>query len=164
MSNEQEKDHERIATDDSGIPGPNAENSPRWLNSTEAVDDIVRNFASALVRRYGVIDHKDFVAWLTNECFRMNELFIGQGLETMPYNRGPWNTPDQLGQHLALALHIQGELRLAVRDAFMIFAAGLGKLMREYQTEDSMPKLQKALDASVVEFSQQLLGLDGVKT
>lgn len=163
MSNEEEKNHERIATDDSGIPGPGGENSPPWLNSTEAVDDIVRKFAASLIRRYGTVPHKDMLAWLTNECFRMNELFIGGGLETMPYSRGPWNTPDQLGQHLVLALGIDGELRLAVRDAFMIFGARIGALMREHQTEASMPALQKALDAAVVEFTQQLLGLDGVK-
>ncbi len=160
MNNEQ--DRERIATDDSGIPGPNAENSPPWLNSTEAVSVIVRQFAASVVRRYGIVSHKDFMGWLTNECFRMNELFIGAGLETMPHARGPWNTPDQLGHHITLALHIDGDLHLAVRDAFMIFAASLGKLMREHQTEASAPALRKALDAAVAQFAQQLLGLDGV--
>lgn len=163
MSNEEEKNHERIATDDSGIPGPTAENSPPWLNSTESVDNIVRQFAASVIRRYGTAKHQDFMSWLSNECFRMNELFIGAGLETMPFSRGPWNTPDQLGQHLVLALRIDGELRLAVRDAFMIFAARVGALMREHQTEESLPALQKALDSAVVEFTQQLLGLDEVK-
>jgi hypothetical protein len=158
---EQEKNMERMATDDSGVKGPNADNSPPWLNSTEAVSAIVRQFAADLIRRYGQSSHKDLMAWLTNECFRMNELFIGAGLDTTPYSRGPWNTPDHLGHHLALALHIDGELRLAVRDAFMIFASKIGELMRQHQTEDSFPALQKALDTAVAEFANQLLGLDG---
>lgn len=158
-----ETEHEKIATDDSGVQGPNANNSPPWLNSTEAVSAIVREFAADLIRRYGVASHKDLMGWLSNECGRMNSLFIGEGLETKPYRRGPWNTPDQLGHHLMLALHIDGEDRLAVRDGFMIFASKVGALMREHQTEDSMPALQRALDAAVAEFSQQLLGLDGVQ-
>lgn len=153
---------ERIATDDSGIPGPNAENSPPWLNSTEAVSAIVRNFAATFIRHYGVASHKDLMGWLTNECARMNELFIGDGLETMPYGRGPWNTPDQLGHHMTLALGIDGELRLAVRDSFMLFAAKLGALMRAHETEESMPALQRELDAAVAEFATQLLGTDKV--
>lgn len=157
-----ETEHEKIATDDSGIPGPNAENSPPWLNSTEAVSAIVRQFAADLIRRYGVASHKDLMGWLSNECTNLNDVFIGAGLESRPYARGPWNTPDQLGHHLALALHIDGELRFAVRDAFMIFAAKVGALMRQHQDEASLPALQRALDAAVAEFAQQLLGLDEV--
>lgn len=153
---------ERIATDDSAIPGPNAENSPAWLNSAGEVDTIVRRFAADLVGHYGVVSHKDLMGWLSNECYRMNELFIGAGLETQPYARGPWNTPDQLGQHLTLALSIDGELHHAVRDGFMIFAAKLAAPMRAHQDPASLPALQRELDAAVAEFSRQLLGIDKV--
>ena len=157
---EEEKNLERMATDDSGVQGPNADNTPPWLNSIEAASAIVRQFAADVARRYGIASHKDLMGWLSNECSRMNELFIGAGLETMPYARGPWNTPDQLGHHLALALRIDGELRFAVRDAFMIFAAKVGALMRGHQAPDSLPALQLALDVAVKEFAEQLLGLD----
>lgn len=154
---------EKIATDDSGVQGPNAANSPPWLNSTEAVSAIVRQFAADVVRRYGVVDQKSLMGWLSNECARMNELFIGAGLpETMPYSRGPWNTPDQLGHHLALALHLDGELRFAVRDGFMIFAAELGVLMRAHQEDHQSEALFKKLDAATAKFGRQLLGLDEV--
>lgn len=159
---EDDKNLERMATDDSGVQGPNADNSPPWLNSIEAAGAIVRKFAADILKRYGQAEQQAFMGWVTHECFQLNEVFIGAGLESRPYARGPWNTPDQLGHHLALALHIDGELRFAVRDAFMIFASKVAALMREHQTEASLPALQRALDAAVAEMTNQLLGLDEV--
>lgn len=152
--------HERMHSDDSGVQGPVDGDNPRWLNQADVVDGIVREFAAAFLRRYGQIPTDGLMAWLSNECARMNSLFIGEGLLTMPYRRGPWNTPDQLGFHLSLALNLDGEIRLAVRDAFMVFAAGLGDLVRAHQDPASLDALKAALDGATAKFAQQLLGLD----
>lgn len=155
-------DRERTLTDDSLVVGPVKDNSPAWLNEVGAVSGIVKAFASDFIRRYGIVEHGSFVRWLENECFRMNSLFIGEGLETMPYRRGPWNTPDQLGHHLALSMKIDGEQRFAARDAFMVFSSKIGQLMRDNQGDESMRKLQSALDKETSEFATILLGADGV--
>lgn len=154
-------EYERRVTDDSGVAGPVAGNNPPWLNSVEAVSAIVRQFTADFIRRYGVVDHQRLMAWLAPECNNMNALFIGGGLLTQPYRLGPWNTPEQLGTHISVALGISGELRWAVRDAFMLYASKIGALAREHQEEDQADAYQTALATAVSEFANQLLGLDG---
>lgn len=150
---------ERMHADSGGVQGPNPGGLP-WLNSAGEVEKIVRAFAADFVRRYGVVSHADFMGWLEPECARMNALFIGPGLDSMPYDRGPWNTPDHLGQHITLAMGLDTELRSAVRDAFMVFAADLGKVIRDHQNPASLNKLKAELDARTTVFAKQLLGLD----
>jgi hypothetical protein len=58
------------------------------------------------------------LAQLDFRCRAMNGLFLGES-PTEKYQRGPWNSPDQMGEYVQKALIINGTTRLAVRDAFM---------------------------------------------
>lgn len=85
------------------------------LREPAVVDRLIRDFTREII---GLVGRGDFMARLEFECRRMNNLFLGI-TPTEKYQRGPWNTPDQLGEHVLKALRINGVTRLAVRDAFM---------------------------------------------
>ena len=87
------------------------------LSEPRVVDRLIRDFT---VETLGIIGRQDFMARLDFECRRMNSLF----LSTWPrddYVRTDWNTPDQLGMSILLHYVIDGETRLGVRDACMLY-------------------------------------------
>jgi hypothetical protein len=98
------------------------ENGRLWLNTASVVDRIVRDFTADALR---VLGHADVEAQLDFRCRAMNTLFLGGPVPTDRYERGPWNTPEQLGQSILTALRIEGETRLAVRDAFMVYLSAV---------------------------------------
>lgn len=97
------------------------DNGRVWLNTSAVVDRIVRDFTSEVL---GLVGRDDFMAQLDFRCRAMNGLFLGQS-PTVKYERGPWNSPEQLGEYVLKALRIEGESRLAVRDAFMVYLSAV---------------------------------------
>ncbi|NPT44368.1 hypothetical protein GNZ12_24260 [Paraburkholderia sp. 1N] len=97
-------------------PRENIETDTRpWLNEPRVVDRLIRDWT---IRALHVLTKPDALARLDFECVRMNNLFLGV-TPNDEFERGPWNTPEQLGTYIRQALRIDGEDRLAVRDAFM---------------------------------------------
>jgi hypothetical protein len=88
------------------------------LNDLAVVERLVHDFTRKTLDAVG---KADFMAYLDFECRRMNSLFLGGPAPTDRYERGLWNTPHLLGEHVLKALRIEGETRLAVRDAFMLY-------------------------------------------
>jgi hypothetical protein len=106
------------------------------LTQIEVVDGIVRAFGSACLDRFGnghasEKAKQEFLKWTDSECNRMNALFLGYDPETehkspWPFQRGIWNTADQLGTYLRIHfVPSEDETRYAVRDAFMSFAVDI---------------------------------------
>lgn len=92
------------------------------LNDANVVDRIIRDFTSEVL---GMVGRADFMALLDFRCRGMNSLFLRGPESTDRYQRSSWNTPEQLGEHVLKALRINGETRLAVRDAFMVYVNAL---------------------------------------
>lgn len=158
MMADQKKALEQLHTDASFVPGPRPGSGRVWLNSVEVVDRLVRDFARDVLEQLG--KRTDFMAWLDMECRRMNGLFLGLTPSDL-YDTGPWNSPDQLGEYVLKALQIEGETRLAVRDAFMVFASKLIKVAKEGGGEFSEFD-QRRLEALVGMLRAALLGLSEV--
>ena len=53
----------------------------------------------------------------------MTSLFMGDS-GSDKYLKGPWNREDQVGRFVQHAMQINGETRLAVRDAFKVYEQG----------------------------------------
>jgi hypothetical protein len=133
--------------------GNDANDAPRgglhgWSSLGDAlvVDRLIRNFTREIL---GLVGRDDFMAKLDFECRRMNGLFLGS-TSTGTYQRGPWNAPDQLGEYLLKALRIDGETRLAVRDAFMWYTDKLlhsVKLEEDFDAEALSPLIDDLRDA-----------------
>lgn len=111
-------------SDASGVQGPDQSSSREWLNSVPVADRIVRDFTCGVIQNAG----PGLPQWVEFEARRLNGLFLGTS-PTDKYNRGPWNTPDQCGMHVLLAMHINGSTHLAVRDACTVHALKITRLM-----------------------------------
>jgi len=140
------------------LPGAGApesgqlDNGKVWLNTAGVVDRIIRDFtieAIRVVKTPGGMDKLDFL------CRRMNGLFLGLS-ESDKYQRGSWNTPEQMGDYVLHALRINGETRNAVRDAFMVYMA---KLLRRADPHNDFDG--KLLDPLIADLRNALLGLSG---
>jgi hypothetical protein len=124
----------------------------RSLGSGAVVDRIIREFAAEVLRN---TQRKDFMAWLSFECLRMNNLFTGV-YGSDKYVQGPWNCEDRVGSFVHSVFVIDGETRFAVRDAFMIFKNALLKLVKEGGAFDDARRAK--LDEMVGEMRDALLG------
>lgn len=126
------------------------DNGRVWLNTAGVVDTLIRSFALEVLAE---VSRADFMAWLDLRCRAMNGLFLGTSPSDQ-FERNPkWHTPDQLGESLLHRLRIDGEPRLAVRDAFMVFTSKMIKASQAGEFED------EAMDAMVAELRDGLLGL-----
>jgi hypothetical protein len=149
-----DKDLERLHTDSSGVPGPDPESGKVWLNSADVVNRVIRDFVHEVLRDFG---RPGFLERLDFECRRMNSLFMGDG-QSDTYLKGPWNRPDQIGEYVQLALHINGETHHAVRDAFMIFAKDFLKLASQSGGKFNESS-QHEVDELIVRLRDALLGI-----
>jgi hypothetical protein len=156
---------------------PKDDPSRPWLTQIDVIDGIVRAFGSTCLDRFGdghasEEAQQEFVKWTEAECNRMNELFLGYDPETeanspWPYQRGVWNTADQLGNYLRIHfVPSDDENRYAVRDAFMSYAVEITKATAD---NDGMPVEEWGwmLDGAAEGLRDALLGinrdaLDGV--
>lgn len=140
------------------------------LTQIEVVDGIVRAFGSACLDRFGdghasEEAKQEFLKWTDSECNRMNTLFLGYDPETehkspWPYQRGIWNTADQLGTYLRIHfVPSEDETRYAVRDAFMSYAVEITTATTE---NDGMPIEEWGwmLDGATEGLRDALLGIN----
>lgn len=141
--------------------GENIERDARLsLNEPRVVDRIVRDWT---IKVFGMVGSDGFMAKLDFECRRMNSLFLGI-IPSEQYLIGPWNAPDQLGEYILQALQINGETRLAARDAFMWYT---DKVLDLYEPgadfeplfiQPLINKLRNALLGTAHEYSVAQLG------
>jgi hypothetical protein len=124
MSENERNALEKLHTDASGVPGPDPASGKVWLNSADVVNRIIREFVHEALRD---VRSPEFMQRLDFHCRRMNDIFMGSGQDDV-YLKGPWNRADQIGEYVQLHLHIDGDTRLAVRDAFMLFSRDFLKL------------------------------------
>jgi hypothetical protein len=127
------------------------ENGRVWLNTVEVVDRIIRDFSREVLPLAG---REDFMAQLDFRCRALNGLFLGE-LPSDRYQRGPWNTPAQLGEYVLKALQIAGETRLAVRDAFMWY---VDRLFDTIDVEGEFD--EETLEPLIDQLRGALLGID----
>lgn len=126
----------------------------RLLNSAPVIDRLVRQFFATLLRKVG---DDDFMDVLEFEAARLNGLFLGSGPD-QGLERGPWNTPEQLGAFVLRELTIDGEDRNGVRDAFMVAASQLLDLA-SVSPHHADPKWQAGLEKLVARLRNALLGV-----
>ena len=157
---------EKLHTDTSGVQGLGTPNPDKpWLNTTENVSAIVRNFASEVFRRLSLLGDDftsdAFNAWAQSECDRMNHLFLTYGLSPdVDYTRGIWNTPQNLGVFLQIANGggDEGDAGKAVRDAFMRLVVALTEAYVENH-DAPVESWGWKIDALVEDLIANLLGL-----
>lgn len=152
-----DKSLEKLHTDATGVPGPRPGSGRVWLNTVEVVNALIRDFTAELLNEIG--RQGDLMAWLVFEATRMNNLFLGI-TESDLFDIGPWNRPDQCGIFVANALTLDCELRLAVRDAFMAYAAKVLAVYRESGGEFDEVQRRRLFDLSE-QLKNALLGLTG---
>ncbi|MFM0728962.1 hypothetical protein PQQ52_00450 [Paraburkholderia sediminicola] len=129
------------------------ENGRIWLNTAPVVDQLIRDFT---METLGLIGGPDFMARLDFACRRMNNLFLNVA-PSDDYERGPWNAPAHLGEHVLMVLRVEGETRLAVRDAFMVYTSAL------LNVADSDAEFDSAvIEPLIANWRSALLGLDAV--
>jgi len=107
------------------------------LLAPQIVDGLVRRFTAEALDILAPPRSPTFMAAIDFECRRMNNLFLSV-TPNDTYERGTWNTPDQLGTYIRQALRIDGEDRLAVRDAFMWY---LDKVVDAVKRDESAEPL-----------------------
>ena len=161
---------ERLHTSTDGMQLPNPDDPRPWLNSTETVDGIVRQFGAEAIRRFNPnADEKgraDFAKWADSEALRLNGLFLGfNGTDPAreagcAYQRMLWNTPEQLGKWLHIH-YVPGngtEDRFAAKEAFHRFGSELVKTVVDHMGEPA-ESWGWQMDAGIEEISCALLGL-----
>lgn len=150
--------------DGSGFHGLDATASHPWLNTTMIANAKVQGFTHEVLTRFAAIENEGnrdaFDAWLQEECLRLNELYLGWvDKETHEeVTRGLWNTPLQLGNYIAVARGSDGELRLAVRDAFFSHAAEVLSTAMQH-ADDPIEEWGWKLTAYMETLVHNLLGL-----
>lgn len=133
--------------------GENIETGARpSLADPNMVDRLIRDWTMNV---FGMVGTPGFMAKLDFECRRMNSLFLGI-IPSDKYVIGPWNAPDHLGEYILKALAINGETRLAVRDAFMLHVS---KLLDVYKPGEDFE--EATIEPRIDELRNALLGLPG---
>lgn len=151
---------DRMHYDASGVIGPSPGDKAPWLNNVDTVNEIIRDFSTEVLRKFGIMPTDDFVAWLKSECERLNQLFLGYQPDEKrdDYKRGPWNVPDQMGQFVRVATKLDGENRFAVRDALMVMARDILTITAEHEGKDPSTWGWK-IDGSIEQMASAILGL-----
>lgn len=153
----------KLHTDMTGVQGIDIPEGKRWLNTVDEVDGIVRYYTSEYLRRLkDLSDEFPWEAlgkWVDAEASRLNHLFLGFPAEHSLYERGIWNTPDQLGASLRLSSRIDGEWRFAVRDAFLKHTYAVTDTYLAHK-DDPVSEWGWKLDALMEDLTCGLLGID----
>ena len=87
---------------------------------------------------------------------RWNNLFLGRRTSDT-FDIGPWNRPDQLGEHVLISLVMNGETHLGVRDGFFWYA---GQVINLTKSDFDDAKLNQLIDR----FKNILLGINSSGT
>lgn len=107
------------------------------LDDPAVVDRLVRRFTAKALDIMEPPREPTFMGAIDWECRVMNSLFLTI-TPNDDYDRGNWNTPDQLGSYMRQATRINGDIRFGVRDACMLH---LDRVMDAIQRNESAEPL-----------------------
>ncbi len=133
------------------------------LNSAHEVNKIVRKFASEVIKNTfaGDMTREEFVTWIEARVHALSRLFLGEfTMEANQYQRGIWNTPENLGRFLMEHLTTQTNTQDSVKALFNQLGTDVMKIVKNNQQSDEVSK--QKLEAACVHARDLLLGL-GVK-
>lgn len=133
MSSDPEANPKGNHTNADGVPGPSTK-GPRWLNSVEVVEEILRKFASEAIRRLG---DPDGAEWVKQRAIELNATFLGNGYADREiFKTGPWNTPEFIGHNCLQALQISGEDRHGPMLALLDLAVRVNGIVHAHEGEE----------------------------
>jgi hypothetical protein len=123
------------------VLGFNPSSSLPWLNSITQVDLLLREFTSDVLHKFAnQVDRPAYMTWLDVRLMELNDLFLGfqNTADTRwGYQRGTWNTPQQLGAYLQLnASVVIDDAAYAVRDVCMAYVFNVLTLTNVHIDED----------------------------
>lgn len=130
------------------------------LNSAHEVNKIVRKFASDVIKNTfaGEMTREDFVSWIQTRVQALSRLFLGEfTMEANQYQRGIWNTPENLGRFLMEHLSEPVNRQDSVKALFNQLGTEVMKIVNNNQQSDEISK--QKLEAACVHARDLLLGL-----
>ncbi len=130
------------------------------LNSAHEVNKIVRKFASDVIKNTfaGEMTREDFVSWIQTRVQALSRLFLGEfTMEANQYQRGIWNTPENLGRFLTEHLSEPVNRQDSVKALFNQLGTAVMKIVKNSQQSDEISK--QKLEAACVHARDLLLGL-----
>ncbi|MDO8694995.1 MAG: hypothetical protein Q7J51_12910 [Sheuella sp.] len=130
------------------------------LNSAHEVNKIVRKFASDVIKNTfaGDMSREQFVTWITERVQSLSRLFLGEfTMEASVYQRGVWNTPDNLGHYLVEHVPTATHNNNAVTALFNQLGSDVMKIVKNTQLSEQVSK--QKLDTVCAEARDLLLGL-----
>lgn len=130
------------------------------LGEPEAIKCILTHFSSEVIRKFSLMDSDEYMAWVKSECGRLNQLLLGYTPDEKrtDWKRGPWNTPEQMGQFIRISMQMDGDNRHSVRDALMQLAYDLVSTTLENKGKDP-EQWGWQLEAAMEQVSNAVLGL-----
>ena len=133
------------------------------LNSAHEVNKIVRKFASDVIKNTfdGKMSREQFVSWITERVQALSRLFLGEfTMEASQYQRGVWNTPDNLGRYLLEHVPGTSDINNAVTALFNQLGSDVMKIVKNTRLSEESSKAK--LDMLCSTARDLLLGL-GIK-
>lgn len=130
------------------------------LNSAHEVNKIVRKFASDIIKNTfaGEMSREQFVDWVSERVNSLSRLFLGEfTMEASLYQRGVWNTPDNLGHYLVEHLPAGTHNNNAVTALFNQLGSDVMKVVKNTQLSEQMSK--QKLEMICTKARDLLLGL-----
>ncbi len=130
------------------------------LNSAHEVNKIVRKFASDVIKNTfaGEMSREQFVSWIEERIKALSRLFLGEfTMEAAQYQRGIWNTPENLGRFLVENLTPQASNTESVERLFNKLGTDVMQIVKNSQLTEEVSK--KKLDLVCAQARDLLLGL-----
>lgn len=130
------------------------------LNSAHEVNKLVRKFASDVIKNTfaGEMKREQFLVWIQERVQALSRLFLGEfTMEAALYQRGVWNTPDNLGHYLCDHLKGQTNNKNSVTTLFNQLGADVMKVVKNSQLSEQESK--QKLEALCCAARDLLLGL-----
>ena len=145
-------------TPQSLIHGGSLEAAP--LNSVHEVNKIVRKFAAEVIKNTfaGEMNREQFVLWIEDRVKALSRLFLGEfTMEAEQYQRGIWNTPENLG--LFLQEYLPGSVKPQDTVSVLLnqLAADVMKIVKNTQLSEALSK--QKLETVCATTRDVLLGL-----
>ena len=120
----------------------------------------MRKFASDVIKNTfaGDMSREQFVQWIEERVQSLSKLFLGEfTIEASQYQRGVWNTPDNLGHYLRDHLSAAHSNNETVVLLFKQLASKAMKVVKNTQLSEDASK--QMLESACVETRDLLLGL-----
>jgi hypothetical protein len=130
------------------------------LNSAHEVNKIVRKFAAEVIKNTfaGEMSREQFVQWIEERVKALSRLFLGDfTMEAHQYQRGIWNTPENLGLFLQQYLPGSVSQHDTVTVLLNQLATDAMKIVKNTQLSESVSK--QKLETACATTRDLLLGL-----